>query len=194
MHLSDKLFENLIDALAVRELTTTNYTHTQTQAHMEWFIYLGMFRIEMKMDAHTHTSTQPKLLTMLSNVGPSPIDVNRIWLFFLRKEWRRCIWDVGRANENGYTLTVELNGKHENQEKWNLKIQQGEREEEDNENSIAMMNLPVRKLTTISIKNIVSLRQLNAIHLVLKSSLKKDIATGSIIKLATNNSSIQRSQ
>lgn len=60
--------------------------------------------------------------------------------------------------------------------------------------SIAMIDLPVRKLTTISIKNIVSLRQLNAIHLVLKSSLKKDIATGSIIKLATNSSSIHKSQ
>lgn len=57
-----------------------------------------------------------------------------------------------------------------------------------------MINLPVRKLTTISIKNIVSLRQLNAIHLVLKSSLKKDIATGSIIKLATNSRSIHKSQ
>lgn len=53
---------------------------------------------------------------------------------------------------------------------------------------------PVLKLTTISIKKIVSLRQLKAIHLVLRSSLKNDIATGRIIRFATNNKSIQRSQ
>lgn len=56
------------------------------------------------------------------------------------------------------------------------------------------LHLPVRKLTTISIRNIVSLKQLNAIHLVLKSSLKNDIATGSIIRLATKSNNIQRSQ
>lgn len=56
------------------------------------------------------------------------------------------------------------------------------------------IGLPVLKLTTISIKKIVSLKQLNAIHRVLKSSLKNDIATGRIIKLATNSSSIHKSQ
>lgn len=54
--------------------------------------------------------------------------------------------------------------------------------------------LPVLKLTTISIKKMVSLKQLNAIHRVLKSSLKNDIATGRIIKLATNSRSIHKSQ
>lgn len=57
-----------------------------------------------------------------------------------------------------------------------------------------MWALPVLKLTTISIKKIVSLRQLKAIHRVLRSSLKNDIATGRIIRFATNNKSMQRSQ
>lgn len=53
---------------------------------------------------------------------------------------------------------------------------------------------PVLKFTTISTKNMVSDRQLKAIHRVLRSSLKKLIATGKIIKLATNSRSMQRSQ
>lgn len=57
-----------------------------------------------------------------------------------------------------------------------------------------MSNSPVLKFTTISIKNMVSDRQLKAIQRVLRSSLKKLIATGKMIKLATNNRSIHRSQ
>lgn len=54
--------------------------------------------------------------------------------------------------------------------------------------------LPVLKLTTMSIRKIVSLRQLNAIHLVLRSSLKNDMATGKMIKLATSSNNIHKSQ
>lgn len=54
--------------------------------------------------------------------------------------------------------------------------------------------LPVLKFTTMSMRNIVSERQLKAIHRVLRSSLKKLMATGKIIKFATSNSNIQRSQ
>lgn len=53
---------------------------------------------------------------------------------------------------------------------------------------------PVLKFTTMSTRKIVSLKQLKAIHLVLRSSLKKDMATGRIIKLATSSSSIHKSQ
>lgn len=61
-------------------------------------------------------------------------------------------------------------------------------------NQVLMFLLPVLKLTTMSTKNIVSLKQLKAIHLVLRSSLKKDMATGNIIRLATSNSNIHKSQ
>ena len=54
--------------------------------------------------------------------------------------------------------------------------------------------IPVLKLTTISMRNMVSDRQLKAIHRVERSSLKKEIATGKIIKLATSKSSMHRSQ
>lgn len=56
------------------------------------------------------------------------------------------------------------------------------------------MYVPVLKLTTISIRNIVSERQLKAIHRVLKSSLKKLMATGKIIKFATKSNNIHKSQ
>ena len=64
----------------------------------------------------------------------------------------------------------------------------------DNSLFSQLMFLPVLKLTTISMRKIVSDRQLNAIHLVERSSLKKDMATGRIMRLATSNSSIHRSQ
>lgn len=53
---------------------------------------------------------------------------------------------------------------------------------------------PVLKLTTISIRNIVSDKQLKAIQRVLKSSLKKLMATGKMIKLATRRSNMHKSQ
>ena len=46
----------------------------------------------------------------------------------------------------------------------------------------------------MSNRNTVSDTQLNIIHLVDRSSLKKEMATGKIIRLATNNNNIQRSQ
>ena len=55
-------------------------------------------------------------------------------------------------------------------------------------------NIPVLKLTTISMRKIVSDKQLNAIHLVDKSSLKKEMATGRTMRLATNSISIHKSQ
>lgn len=54
--------------------------------------------------------------------------------------------------------------------------------------------LPVLKLTTISIRNMVSDRQLKAIQRVLRSSLKKEMATGRMIKFATRSSSMHKSQ
>jgi hypothetical protein len=54
--------------------------------------------------------------------------------------------------------------------------------------------LPVLKLTTISTRKMVSERQLKAIHLVERSSLKNEIATGKMMRLATNNRSMHRSQ
>lgn len=55
-------------------------------------------------------------------------------------------------------------------------------------------DLPVLKLITKSSKNTVSEMLLNTIHRVLKSSLKKDIATGRMIRLAINNISMNKSQ
>lgn len=55
-------------------------------------------------------------------------------------------------------------------------------------------NEPVRKLTTMSIMKMVSLRQLKAIQRILRSSLKKEMATGRMIKLATSRNSIPKSQ
>lgn len=43
------------------------------------------------------------------------------------------------------------------------------------------LHLPVRKLTAMSIRKIVSERQLKAIQRILRSSLKKEMATGRII-------------
>ena len=40
----------------------------------------------------------------------------------------------------------------------------------------------------------VSLRQLKAIHRVLRSSLKNEMATGRMIRLATNRNSMHKSQ
>ena len=54
--------------------------------------------------------------------------------------------------------------------------------------------LPVLKLTTISTRKMVSERQLKAIQRVLRSSLKKEMATGRMIRLATRSSSMHRSQ
>lgn len=59
---------------------------------------------------------------------------------------------------------------------------------------VSELDLPVLKLTTMSMRNIVSERQLKAIHLVLRSSLKKLMATGRIIRFATSRRSMQRSQ
>ena len=55
-------------------------------------------------------------------------------------------------------------------------------------------NLPVLKLTTISMRKMVSDRQLNAIHRVDKSSLKKEMATGKMMRLATSSKSMHKSQ
>ena len=54
--------------------------------------------------------------------------------------------------------------------------------------------VPVLKLTTMSMRKMVSDRQLNAIHRVDKSSLKKEMATGKTMRLATNSISIHKSQ
>ena len=55
-------------------------------------------------------------------------------------------------------------------------------------------SLPVLKLTTISMRKMVSDRQLNATHRVERSSLKKEMATGRMIRLATSNNSMHKSQ
>jgi len=55
-------------------------------------------------------------------------------------------------------------------------------------------DLPVLKLTTMSIRKIVSERQLKAIQRVLRSSLKNEMATGRMMRLATSSSNIHRSQ
>ena len=59
---------------------------------------------------------------------------------------------------------------------------------------IRRFSSPVLKFTTMSMRKMVSERQLKAIHLVLRSSLKKEIATGKMMRLATRSSSMQRSQ
>lgn len=86
---------------------------------------------------HTHSSTQPKLLTTLSNVGPSPIDINQIWFSFSSKRISDAfeMWKGGRT-KNGYTLTESGDSmvkSHENQEKWNLRIQQQQQQQEEEE-------------------------------------------------------------
>ena len=68
------------------------------------------------------------------------------------------------------------------------------REIQISEKKLICEYIPVLKLTTISMRNMVSDRQLKAIHRVERSSLKKEIATGKIIKLATSKSSMHRSQ
>lgn len=63
------------------------HTHTHSMIHL-----LGNVS-NWNENGCSHTSTQPKLLTMCSNVGPAPIDINQIWFLSLRKENRmhlRC--------------------------------------------------------------------------------------------------------
>jgi RNA polymerase-interacting CarD/CdnL/TRCF family regulator len=55
-------------------------------------------------------------------------------------------------------------------------------------------DLPVLKLTTISIRKMVSERQLKAIQRVLRSSLKNEMATGRMMRLATSRSNMHKSQ
>lgn len=168
--------------------------------------YIGSLRIN---DHKLHTPARPRVLNTsywqcwemyVADRYQSNLDF--FISFSSKRKYPMHLKLCGGKRENGQTPTESESSivkSHENQEKIEVILKTKEEEKEkhrqnNRQNSIAMMNLPVRKLTTISIKNIVSLRQLNAIHLVLKSSLKKDIATGSIIKLATNNSSIHRSQ
>lgn len=55
-------------------------------------------------------------------------------------------------------------------------------------------DLPVLKLTTMSIRKMVSERQLKAIQRVLRSSLKNEMATGRMMRLATSSSNMHKSQ
>ena len=54
--------------------------------------------------------------------------------------------------------------------------------------------LPVLKLISMSKKKTVSDIQLKTIQCVLRSSLKKEIATGKIMRLAMRRTSMKRSQ
>ena len=81
-----------------------------------------------------------------------------------------------------------------------LKVRKTETAIHSNKTSINYFDLtinnivPVLKLTTMSMRKMVSDRQLNAIHRVDKSSLKKEMATGKTMRLATNSISIHKSQ
>ena len=57
-----------------------------------------------------------------------------------------------------------------------------------------MVRIPVRKLMARSRRKTVSERELKTIHLVLKSSLKKEMATGKMMRLAISNTNMNRSQ
>ena len=61
-------------------------------------------------------------------------------------------------------------------------------------NLIEISHKPVRKLMTMSRKKTVSDMQLKTIQCVLRSSLKKEMATGRMMRLAINRTSMNRSQ
>ena len=59
---------------------------------------------------------------------------------------------------------------------------------------VCLKHSPVLKLTTMSMRKMVSETQLKITHLMERSSLKKEIATGRMIRLATRSNSMHRSQ
>ena len=59
---------------------------------------------------------------------------------------------------------------------------------------VCLKHSPVLKLTTMSMRKMVSETQLKITHLMERSSLKKEMATGSMIRLATRSNSMHRSQ
>ena len=62
------------------------------------------------------------------------------------------------------------------------------------ENGDKVTTAPVLKLTTMSMRKMVSETQLNTTQRIERSSLKKEMATGKMIKLAISSSSMQMSQ
>ena len=59
---------------------------------------------------------------------------------------------------------------------------------------VCLKHSPVLKLTTMSMRKMVSETQLKITHRMERSSLKKEMATGRMIRLATRSNSMHRSQ